>query len=463
MSDISAMSEPSPFATHARILVVDDEVGIRRLCVDVLKKSGHPVEAVADASAALVRLAEAPVDLVISDIKMKGMDGLAFLEKVREVTPNQRFILITGYPTLATAVEGMKLGARNYVTKPFTPRDLRAAVADALQDWVPPAESGVESGDVEHLGALVASSGSMKALFAAVRRVAATDATVLVTGESGTGKELVARALHLHSQKRDKHFVPVNCSALVDSLMESELFGHVKGAFTGANAQKSGLFQYAHGGTLFLDEIGDLSLSLQPKLLRVLQEGEFKPVGSVRDVAVDVRIIAATHRDLEVAVADGSFREDLFYRLNVIRVDVPPLRERREDILPISQAFLADFGRRLGRPSLHLTDAAVRQLMGHRWPGNVRELRNTLLRAATLSPTEELGPDDLLMGAGRRTVPRDRSDDFPYQGLPLDEVERRHILRHLEKFEGNRSQTARVLGINRTTLWKKLNRYGIDE
>jgi DNA-binding NtrC family response regulator len=444
-------------------LVVDDEVGIRRLCTDVLKKSGHPVEAVADASAALARLEDSPADLVISDIKMKGMDGLAFLEKVRERTPNQRFILITGYPTLATAVEGMKLGARNYVTKPFTPTELRAAVADALEDWVPPAEPGVESGDVDHLGALVASSEVMKALFGAIRRIAATDATVLITGESGTGKELVAKALHLFSQKRDQHFVAVNCSALVDSLMESELFGHVKGAFTGANAQKSGLFQYANGGTLFLDEIGDLALSLQPKLLRVLQEGEFKPVGSVKDVAVDVRIIAATHRDLETSVESGSFREDLFYRLNVIRIDVPPLRERREDILPISRAFLVDFGRRLGRKSLHLNERAVRALMSHDWPGNVRELRNTLLRAATLAPTDDLGPDDLLLGSGKRPPQGNRSDDFPYQGLPLEEVERRHILRHLEKFEGNRSQTARALGINRTTLWKKLSRYGIEE
>ena len=457
-------------ADKPHILVVDDEPGVRQLCCDVLRKSGYTAEAAADAGAALRRLesgiAASQVDLVLTDIKMKPISGLEFLGAVRDLCPSQRVILMTGYPTLETAVEGMRLGALNYVTKPFTPSELRAAVGTALEGWQPGADSAVpEGGEVERLAGLVARSEVMRRLFAMVERVARTDATVLITGESGTGKELFARAIHHFSRRSDKVFVPVNCSALVDSLMESELFGHVKGAFTGATAQKSGLFQYADRGTLFLDEIGDLALGLQPKLLRVLQEGELKPVGGVRGVPVDVRIIAATHRDLEDGVTHGVFREDLFYRLNVFQLRIPPLRDRREDIEPLAEAFLAEFGGRLGRGPLRLSAPAVRALTAHGWPGNVRELRNTLLRAATLAPAQTLTADDLMVLApgGRGPEVPTTSGQYPFEDLPLEEVERRHILRTLDRCDGNKSQAARILGINRTTLWKKLIRYGFEE
>lgn len=457
-------------ADKPHILVVDDEPNIRQLCCDVLRRSGYTAESAADAGAALRRLetgmGAAQVDLVLTDIKMKPISGLEFLSAVRDLCPTQRVILMTGYPTLETAVEGMRLGAVNYVTKPFTPSELRAAVGAALEDWEPGSMSlDAAGGEVERLAGLVARSEVMRRLFAMVERVARTDATVLITGESGTGKELFARAIHHFSRRSDKVFVPVNCSALVDSLMESELFGHVKGAFTGATTQKSGLFQYADKGTLFLDEIGDLALGLQPKLLRVLQEGELKPVGGVRGVPVDVRIIAATHRDLEDGVGRGAFREDLFYRLNVFQLRIPPLRDRREDIEPLAEAFLAEFGGRLGRAGMSLSPSALNALLRHEWPGNVRELRNTLLRAATLAPGDELTAEDLavMSPGGPSRAAAAAVGGYPFEDLPLEEVERRHILRTLERCEGNKSQTARVLGINRTTLWKKLIRYGFEE
>ncbi len=465
------MSDLSPQSAGPFILVVDDEAGIRQLCCDVLRRSGFAVEAAADAAVALRRIEAglsgqgAPVDLVLTDIKMKPVDGLRFLEALRDLSPGLRVVLMTGYPTMETAVRGMQLGARDYITKPFTPVELRALVKEALSGWRPsaPSAEGAPSGEVETLGGLVACSASMRGLLATIRRLAATEASVLITWESGTGKELVARAIHDLSRRASGAFVPVNCSALVDSLMESELFGHLKGAFTGASSRKAGLFQFADKGTLFLDEIGDLALSLQPKLLRVLQEGEIKPVGEVRSVPVDVRILAATHQDLEAGIGSGVFRQDLFYRLNVFHLRIPPLRERRDDILPIARTLLADLGQRMGRGGpMEVSQEGQRALVGHDWPGNVRELKNVLTRAATLASGEVLSEADLALGGGGRSLLASPGG-YLYEGLTLDEVERRHILHHLEKFEGNRSHTARVLGINRTTLWKKLSRYGIED
>jgi DNA-binding NtrC family response regulator len=457
--------------TRPHILVVDDEPGIRQLCGDVLRRSGYTAEAASDAAAALRRVEaglngrDQAVDLVLTDLRMKPLDGLAFLEALRGLSGALRVVIMTGYPTLETAVEGMRLGARDYLTKPFTPGELRKVIEAALEGWAPsPPSLRADDGEVERLDRLVARSAQMRGLFQTLRRVARTDATVLITGESGTGKELVARAIHQQSRRAEQVFVPVNCSALVDSLMESELFGHLKGAFTGATSQKSGLFQYADKGTLFLDEIGDLALSLQPKLLRVLQEGEIKPVGGVRGVPVDVRIIAATHRDLEGSVQGSGFREDLFYRLNVFHLRLPPLRERREDIEPLAESFLEEFSKKLGRGPLKLEESTRQLLLGYEWPGNVRELRNTLLRAATLSAGEVISPSDLTVLSPRLQSHAQRAQQvgYVYDDLTLDEVERRHILWQLEKFGDNRSQTARVLGINRTTLWKKLIKYGIE-
>ncbi len=456
--------------SSACILIVDDEVGIRRLCGDVLRRSGYEAEAVADAAAALRRVESGlsghagRIALVISDVKMSPMDGLTFLRKLRTMAPALPVLLMTGYPTLETAVEGMQLGARNYITKPFKPSVLRQAVADVLGQ-VKGLRQRDSAAGIERLGAMVAGSASMKALFETIKRVAPTEATVLITGDSGTGKELVARAIHAQSARKAGPFVPVNCSALVDSLMESELFGHIKGAFTGASTRKAGLFEVASGGTLFLDEIGDLATSLQPKLLRVLQEGEIKPVGGVSAQPVDVRVVAATNHALQDAIDAGEFREDLYYRLNVFNFHIPPLRQRPEDILPIAQAFLMEFSERLGRTeALSLGAEAQHLLQNHSWPGNVRELRNTVLRAATLTTGTTVDAQALMMRpvVRRAQVPGGDQGPYIYDDMPLEQVERLHILHHLEKFGGNRSQTARVLGINRTTLWKKLSRYGIQ-
>lgn len=353
----------------------------------------------------------------------------------------------------------MKLGARDYITKPFTPDELRMVAQRALGEDAMRQQNAALRRELGY-GQLLGDSAQMAELRSSIAKVARAESTVLLTGESGTGKELAARAIHYEGPRAGRPFVAVNCGALVDTLLESELFGHVRGAFTGADSAKKGLFVAAHRGTLFLDEIGELPLALQPKLLRALQDGEVKAVGSVKAETVETRVIAATNRDLEEQVAGGAFREDLFYRLNVITLRVPPLRERREDIPQLALHFAERAAGRAHRARVGLHPTALEWLSEQRWKGNVRELQNSIERAVVLSTGDELRPEDFATRSPAKTSGLAGED--PGELVPLDELERRHILRVLRACEGQKTRASAILGINRTTLWKKLRQYGVE-
>ena len=456
-----------------RILVIDDEHGIRSLCGEVLRRAGYGVE-VADTgqagiAAALSGLAPGGpgrFDLVLCDINLPDTDGLTVLEQILAMADPPTVILITAYPTVDTAVRGMKLGARDYLGKPFGPDELRLVARRALaEDELRRQNAALR--DRLGPGNLVGSSPPMTQLRATIDKVARSDATVLITGESGTGKELVARAIHYSGERAVKPFVAVNCGALVGSLLESELFGHVRGAFTGADTAKRGLFVAAHRGTLFLDEIGEMDLALQPVLLRALQNGEVKPVGGVDHERVDVRVLAASNRDLRQQVEDGRFREDLYYRLAVITLEVPPLRDRPGDVPVLAQYLAERAALRHRSPRPELTPAALEWLSAQRWPGNVRELENTVERAVVLAGRPVLDVDDVAprgvaapatAAAGGPPAAAPAEDEM----LSLEELERRHVLHVLDACGGQKTRAAAILGINRTTLWKKLRHYGLE-
>ncbi len=446
------------------ILIVDDERGIRALCSDVLGRAGYEVEAVDCAAGAVAAVARRRFDLILCDINLPDQDGVSLLPRLLaprgDDSPPPAVLLITAYPSIDTAVRGMKLGARDYIGKPFSPDELRLVVRRALdEDELRRAHDQLTRRLA--YGSMIGDSPAMKQLRQTIDKVAPSDATVLITGESGTGKELVARALHFAGRRASKAFMPVNCGALVGTLLDSELFGHVRGAFTGADTAKRGLFLAADGGTLFLDEIGELPLELQPKLLRALQDGEVKAVGGTSSIRVDARVVAATNRALEEACKSGTFREDLYYRLAVITIEVPPLRSRPGDIAVLARHFADEAAMRAekGRPTI--TDAAIAHLTAHSWPGNVRELENTIERAVILAAGDVLdvadvaGPRPMSAATGLTTF---TGDHVP----TLDELERTHILKVLELCEGQKTRAASMLGINRTTLWKKLRQYGIE-
>jgi two-component system response regulator AtoC len=443
------------------ILVVDDERGIRALCSDVLGRSGHEVEAVDCAAGALTATARRRFDLVLCDINLPDQDGVSLLPKLLVGDPPPAVLLITAYPSIDTAVRGMKLGARDYIGKPFSPDELRLVIQRALAEDELKRKHGELTKRLAY-GSMIGDSPAMMQLRATIDKVAASDATVLVTGDSGTGKELVARALHFAGRRAGGAFVPVNCGALVGTLLDSELFGHVRGAFTGADTSKRGLFVAADGGTLFLDEIGELPLELQPKLLRALQDGEVKPVGGTAAIRVDARVIAATNRTLQDQITAGAFREDLFYRLAVITIEVPRLRDRPGDIPLLARHFAEDAALRAERGRVSLTDAALAHLSAQPWPGNVRELENTIERAVILAAGDVLDVADVAGGRGV-LAPSAQLATFAGDHVPtLDELERAHILKVLELCEGQKTKAAQMLGINRTTLWKKLRTYGIE-
>jgi DNA-binding NtrC family response regulator len=457
----------------AAILVIDDERGIRALCKDVLGRAGHDVEVADCAAAAIAAIGRRRFDLVLCDINLPDQDGISLLPRILATTPPARagevhvapptVLLITAFPSIDTAVRGMKLGARDYLAKPFSPDELRLTVGRALEEDALRRQNRALRERLAY-GDLIGEAPPMVALRRTVDKVAASTATVLVTGESGTGKELVARALHYASERAEGPFVPVNCGALVENLLDSELFGHVKGAFTGADQAKRGLFVAADGGTLFLDEIGELPLELQPKLLRALQEGEVKPVGGVEATRVDVRVVAATNRDLGEAVASGTFREDLYYRLAVITIDVPPLRARRGDVAALARHFADAAAVRARRGRVEVSAAAMAWLEAQPWPGNVRELENAIERAVVLAAGDVLDEADFrprggVGGAGAAGA----GAWLPSDHVPtLDELERAHILRVLEQCDGQKTKASALLGINRTTLWKKLRQYGLE-
>jgi DNA-binding NtrC family response regulator len=447
----------------ADILVVDDEPAARTTLALLLKKRGHQVTQAEGAIAAAKALAEMVFDVVVTDLRMPDGDGLEVLQTAKVRAPETAVILLTAYAGWESAKEAIRLGACDYFEKGKEPDELIHRIDRALEEKGLRRENENLRRQVRErysLPGIIAHSKEMQKVLELVMRVAPADATVLIQGESGTGKELIAKAIHHASPRADGPFVAVNCGALPEPLLESEIFGHVKGAFTGAIVNKKGLFEEAHRGTFFLDEIGEMPLALQVKLLRALQEGEVRPVGSNRPVIVDVRVLAATNRDLTQLMQQGKLREDLFYRLNVIPVVLPPLRERREDIPVLAEHFLGHFGQKQGR-LLRLSAEAVERLLRYPWPGNVRELENAMERTAILAGTETIGPDDLPPHITTGT-PLGPAPILPREQT-LDEVEKTHILQTLERYGWNHSRAAEALGIGRTSLWRKLKEYQIEE
>jgi len=446
----------------ATLLVVDDEGSARTTLTLLLRRRGHRVLEAEGVESAMKRLTEDVFDVVITDLRMRDGDGLDVLRAAKTHAPATEVILLTAYAGWESAKEAIRLGALDYFEKGREPDELFHRIDKAL------AERALrrENENLRHqlrerygIAGLIAHSPAMKGVFELVERVAPTDATLLIQGESGTGKEVIARAVHHASPRAARAFVAVNCGAVPEALLESELFGHMRGAFTGAVASKPGLFEEADGGTLFLDEIGEMPAALQVKLLRVLQSGEVRRVGATQTVTIAARVLAATNRNLAELTRQGAFREDLFYRLNVVEVVVPPLRERREDIVALAEHFLARSAGRLSR-ELQLGADAIECLLRYAWPGNVRELENAIERAAILARTPTVGRDDLPphVAAGLELGP---SPVLPRQ-MTLAEAERIHILQTLERFGGSHSNAAEALGIGRTTLWRKLKEYGID-
>jgi two-component system response regulator HydG len=442
--------------TARRILVVDDDRTFRLSTAELLRQDGYDVEVAADPREAVERLGTREFDLVLLDMRMPGMDGLTAVEVLRTRGLSAPVLMISGFGTIDTAVESLHRGADHFLSKPVDPDVLSAKVAELLERR--PAVERVREGA---LGSMVGHSSEMREVFDAVRRVAPTEATVLVTGETGTGKELLARAVHDLSGRASGPFVPVNCAALAEGVLESELFGHVRGAFTGAMADRKGLFAAARGGTIFLDEVGDVSLALQQRLLRVLQEREVTPVGAARPVPVDVLVVAATHRDLEDEIAHGRFREDLYYRLNVFHIHVPPLRERRSDIPLLVEAALSRLRERGAQPAIAFSPLATRLLRAHDWPGNVRELFSVVESASIRSGSPRIEaqhlPPSIRDPGGAGSTRREER----YRSLVPDE-ERQAIVGALEEADGSRSRAAEILGMSRTTLWRRMKEYGLS-
>jgi two-component system, NtrC family, response regulator AtoC len=445
----------------ARILIADDEAGLREFLTDALELDDHVVVAAKDGREAAKLLDERGFDLVLTDLKMPGLDGMALLRKVRAEQPEIEVIVMTAYGTVDNAVEAMKLGAFEYLQKPISgPDELRLLVARAvehrgLKDRVAGAS---RRGDEPAGPPLTYGDPAMKPVVEAIEKVARTAATVLLLGESGTGKEVAARAIHAQSPRALKPFMAINCAALSEQLLESELFGHEKGAFTGATERKRGRLELADGGTFFLDEVGELRPELQAKLLRVLQERRFERVGGSRTLEVDVRWIAATNRDLRAMIDDGRFREDLYHRLAVFPIKLPPLRERKHDLLSLASTLLDRIARDLKRPRPRLSPAAEQRLLAARWRGNVRELANTLERAAILAEGDTIDASHIWIEDSDKPSPAAASAEVK----PLVELEREAILHALEVVGGNRRRAAELLGIGERTLYDKLKRYGVD-
>jgi two-component system, NtrC family, response regulator HydG len=444
----------------AQILVIDDDKAMRDACYQILSRQGYQVELAASASQGLTRLEQASFDAILLDLVMPDMDGLEALKKIKTLDPVVEIIIITGYGTIQSAVESIKAGAFHFLSKPFVPDDLRNLVGRALEKRRLDLENlylRQELKSKDERNTLVYESESMARIMDMIKRVAPTDSTVLITGDSGTGKGLVARKLHQLSLRARRPFITVDCGTLVETLFESELFGHVKGSFTGADANKIGKFELAQNGTLFFDEISNIGLEVQAKLLRAVEERKISKVGSHRVITVDVRIIAATNKDLTKAIKDGTFREDLFYRLNVVLLQMPPLRERKSDIPLLVAHFLEKYNNRLRREIRGISPEALDMMVRHDWPGNVRELENTMERLVVLSPGPYLEPADLAF-AGTVLSPSSESSS----AVSLKDLERDHIVLTLQRYDGHKSETARALGIDRKTLREKLKRYNIE-
>ncbi|MCS6798652.1 MAG: sigma-54 dependent transcriptional regulator [Myxococcota bacterium] len=450
----------------SRVLVVDDAEYIRLVLRTVLARHGYDVDEASSGEQALDRVADAPPDFVLADVRMPGMSGIDLVRALRERGCGATVIVMSAFGSVELAIEAMKAGAYDYVSKPFKQDEVLLALRKAEEREQLRRENRALRAQLDaatRLDAMVGRSEPMQRLFRTIERVAAHRTTVLVTGESGTGKELVARALHRLSPRAARPFVAVNCGAIPPALLESELFGHRRGAFTDATADKRGLFEEAHGGTLFLDEIGELPLSLQVKLLRVLQEGSVRRLGETRDVTVDVRVVAATVRDLQEEVRAGRFREDLYYRLNVVSLRVPPLRERREDIPLLVEHFLDSLAQRLHLARKTISQAALARLVAHDWPGNVRELGNVMERAVVLAEGDVIDVADLsepLQPGRDRPIPAFLDDEISIKKA-VRRLEAELIRRALERTGGNRTRAARLLEISHRALLYKIKDYGI--
>jgi two-component system response regulator HydG len=446
---------------RAQILVVDDDKTMRDACHQILTRQGFQVEQASSARQGLGLLERSSFDVILLDLVMPDLDGLETLKKIKSVDNDCEVIIITGYGSIPTAVEAMKAGAFHFLSKPFAPDDLRTVLTRALEKRRLNLENiylRQELTSKDGRGTVFFQSESMARIMEMVSRVAGTDSTVLITGESGTGKSIIARQIHRLSSRAKRPFITVDCGTLVETLFESELFGHVKGAFTGADANKVGKFEMAQHGTLFFDEISNISLEVQAKLLRAVEERKVSKVGSHRVITVDVRLVAATNRDLTQAIKEGSFRGDLFYRLNVVSLHIPPLRERKEDIPLLVNHFLEKYNSRIHRQSNQIKGVspdALEVFLSHDWPGNVRELENTVERLVVLSTGPYLEPEDLAY-AGLFLAPPPET-----AALELKDLEKEHIRRTLQKFGGHKSETAKALGIDRKTLREKLKRYNL--
>lgn len=445
-----------------KILVIDDDTSLRRVLEYNLQEEGYEVQAASSGEEGLYLFGQSPPNLVITDMKMPGMDGLMVLKSIKERSPETLVIIITAFGTVDVAVEAMKAGAYDYITKPFNREALKLTVKKALQ-FNGMAEENKrlksELSDKADFRTIVGSSKEMEKVFDVIRKVADTEAAILITGESGTGKELVARSIHANSSRREAPFIAINCAAIPRDLLESELFGHIKGAFTGAVKDKTGKFQLAEGGTLFLDEVGELPPELQPKLLRALQEKEVEPVGGTTVQKLDVRVVSATNLDVDKAIADGTFREDLYYRLSVIPIHLPPLRERRKDIPLLIRYFCGKHG---GEKITFDKDALETMVM-YPWPGNVRELQNSVERLLIMRNGDTITLDDLPDKiASNQTVNRSAVINLPDEGYSLEQLEREVVVTALERNAWNQAAAARFLRIPRHTLIYRMEKYEIN-
>ncbi|MBI3399053.1 MAG: sigma-54-dependent Fis family transcriptional regulator [Deltaproteobacteria bacterium] len=469
------------------ILIVDDEKGIRDFLEITLKKEGYRVASVSGGEEAIKLLNKSSYDLVISDIRMKGMSGVELLKNIKEMNPETLVFMITAYASVDTAIDAMKAGAYDYITKPFKIDEVKHIIRNALDKKRLETENILLKKELKSrygFANLIGSSPKMLEIYNLIKRVESTRTNVIITGESGTGKELVARAIHYEGSRKDKPFVPINCGAIPENLLESELFGHQKGAFTGAVANKSGLFEMANQGTIFLDEITELPRELQVKLLRVIQERNFRRVGGVEDISVDVRIIAATNKDIDKEVKEGRFREDLFYRLNVIPIHMPSLRERKEDIPLFAEHFLEKYCKELGKDIKKISGEAMEFLVKHPYPGNIRELENIIERAVALEPTDIILPESLpeyvrsqksevrsqniieIEGQASPLSSGIMSPEIPSEGFNIEknieDYEKAIILDALKKSGGVKKKAAELLGLSFRSMRYKLDKYGIE-
>ncbi len=449
------------------ILVVDDERGQREILNTILKKEGYHVVEAPGAREALETMGREEFDIILTDLKMQGVSGMELLEAVLDDNPNQCVVMMTAHGTIDSAVEAMKKGAFDYLEKPLEKDNLLLVLRRAFERVNLVRENSMLQKRLEETHSIpdiIGSHPKMKEVFRVIHKISATNSTILIYGESGTGKELVARAVHDGSQRKDKAFFAINCAAIPDSLMESELFGHEKGSFTGADKRELGIFEAADGGTVFLDEIGELNTAMQAKLLRAIQEKEIRRVGGKVNIPIDVRIVSATNKDLEIEIKKGNFREDLFYRLNVIRINLPPLRERGSDIATLADFFVQKYGKQAPSPVKGISKPVLKLLMNYTWPGNVRQLESVIERGVLMTESELIQPEDLPSEIRKDTVPGSSLPFlFPPEGISFEELERDLIVKAMERADWVIGKAAQLLGMTYKTLQYRLEKFGIEK